>query len=222
MLRLPRRIASRSALLLSALLPLACASSTPAPKPGPHAKTAPEAKKKVEDSAAKVTRFLSVSGTRHIGVKPEKAINKGLGKSPKDLDRSSPKAAWTAFLSYCKAQRWGLAAHVFNLGDVPVKGQRTLGASRAKKLCEVLEVTKQTSASELPESSIGPIVDERPTNYVVVARVRGEGGKVEEAWLRRTRNEESKKVIWLLTRRSLANVGAWHSRLVFGDRGAPR
>jgi MscS family membrane protein len=197
-------------------------ASAPASKPAAPvvAKVAPEAKKKVEASAAKVTRFLSVSGKRHIRVKPEKLINKGLGKPPKGLDRSTPKVAWSAFLRYCKAQRWGLAAHVFNLGDVPVKDQRTLGASRAKKLCEVLEVTKQTSASELPESTIGPIVDDTPANYVVVARVRGEGGKVEEAWLRRTRNEKSKKEIWLLTRRSLANVGAWHSRLVLGDRGS--
>lgn len=204
--------------------PASAPASAPASKPVapvvPVAKVAPEAKKKVEASAAKVTQFLSVTGKRHIRVKPEKELNKGLGKPPKDLDRSTPKAAWSAFLGYCEAQRWGLAAHVFNLGDIPIKDQRTLGASRAKKLCEVLEVTKQTSAKELPASTIGPIVDDSPANYLVVARVRGEGGKVEEAWLRRTSVEKTKQEVWVLTRRSLANVGDWHSRLVLGDRGS--
>ncbi len=194
-------------------------AKVPASKPVvPVAKVVPEAKKKIEASAAKVTRFLSITGKRHMTVKSEDELNKGLGEPPRGLDRSSPNAAWSTFLRYCKAERWGLAAHIFNLGDIPVRDQRTLGASRAKKLCEVLEVTKQTSASGLPEGTIGPIVDDTPANYLVVARVRGENDRVEEAWLRRTSDKKTNREVWVLTRRSLANVGDWHSRLVLGDR----
>ncbi|MCK5796236.1 MAG: mechanosensitive ion channel family protein [Deltaproteobacteria bacterium] len=196
----------------------AASQPTSAPASLRVAKVAPEAKRKVEASAAKVRLFLSTTGRKHVKVKHEKALNKGLGKPPKGLDRSSPKTSWSSFLRQCKAQRWGVATHVFNLGDIPFKDQQTLGASRAKKLCEVLEVTKQTSVAGLPDSTIGPIVADTPSNYVVVARVQGREG-IEEAWLRRTHDDATKQDVWVLTRRSLANVGTWHSRLVQGIKG---
>lgn len=198
----------------------AAGTAAPTTKPAVVApKPAVEAPKKEVPLDPKVAKLLSATGKRHIKPKKEKKLNEGLGKPPKGMDRSSPKAAWSAFLRACKAERWGIAAHIFNLGDIPLKDQRTVGASRAQKLCEVLQTTKQDSASELPESTVGPIPDDKPSNYVVVARVRGEDDKPEEAWLRRTVDEANKREVWVLTRRSLANVGSWHSRLVRGDAG---
>lgn len=162
------------------------------------------------------THLLSSTGKLRISEKKEaKGVNLGLGKAPKEMDRSSPFAAWSSFIKNCKARRWDLATHIFNLGDIAQKDQLTLGASRAQKLCEVLDQTNQlTIDKDLPKSTVGPIVNDAPSNYVVVARISIEGKK-EEAWLRRTSLADGRE-IWLLTRRSLAQVGTWYSFIVKG------
>jgi MscS family membrane protein len=163
-------------------------------------------------------RLLSATGKKRIKLKVEKKLNAGLGKAPAGLDRSTPNKSWSAYLRNCQANRWEQAAHVFNLGDVPIKDQKVLGLSAARKLCEVLSVTGQLSASGLDDTTVGPMINESPTNYLVVAKF-DQRGKVEEAWLRATQDKSTGKTHWVLTRRTLSNVASWHRRLVRKEQG---
>ena len=163
--------------------------------------------------------WLSVSGKRQIAIKSEKKLNEGLGAAPKDFDRSTPRRSWRAFVASCLAARWERAAHFFNLGDVPVKDQRALGVAAARKFCAVLELLGPQPALELDDTTVGPMIDDTPSNYLVVARIKDSAGKVDEAWLRNTKDGASGKSVWVLTRRSLSNVGSWYRLVVRKEHG---
>ena len=94
---------------------------------------------------------------KHLSDKTIK-LNEGLGKVPENVDRSTPLKSWSIFLDSCQKKRWEIGAHILNLGGVPNKNdQSTVGEGVVRKLCQVLEVTKQLSAEGLDDSQVGPM-----------------------------------------------------------------
>jgi MscS family membrane protein len=169
----------------------------------------------VAPRAARADRPLSLPD------KEEPDIGAGLDPAPPPLDRSTPRRAWRALEGACASKRPDLAAHVLNLGDVPEKDRKLVGAGLARQLCEVLRETGQTVAGEaIDDTPLGPMSDDRPHNFAVVARLKLPGAdKPEEAWLRRFKDRAGSRYLWLLTRQSVSQIPAWYRALVKRESG---
>ena len=149
----------------------------------------------------------------HLPDKEEQKLNEGLGNPPEKIDRSTPFKAWSAFLDSCRTGKKELGAHLLNLGEIRQNERATKGAVLAQNLCQVLEKVGAMSAEGLDDTAIGPIVDDKPTNYVIVAEFDTPLGK-KEVWLRRFKETSSDSYHWLLTRRTVSEVEAWHQMLI--------
>ncbi|MCA9669555.1 MAG: mechanosensitive ion channel family protein [Myxococcales bacterium] len=155
---------------------------------------------------------------KHITARELKTVNPGLGKPPQGLDRSTPNRSWSAFLRYCSASNWDGASHLLALGDIRQAQQRDVGAATARKLCAVLKKINQLTAGGLPDTGIGPIVEDKPSNYAVTARVPLPDGKVGEVWIRRFKQTSDNSEMWLVTRKSVSFVSMWYRLVVQGQK----
>jgi MscS family membrane protein len=156
----------------------------------------------------------AVAGPIHIPDTEEPHLNEGLDAPPKALDRSTPARAWRSLLDACRASQWDTVVHLINLGDVPKADHKALGSVLASELCETLRTTGQdVRPPPLDDSTVGPIVDDKPRNYAVVAKIDGPEGR-EELWLRRFRDAKASQYVWLLTRQSVSQIPVWYRRLV--------
>lgn len=156
----------------------------------------------------------------HLNEKVEDKLNSGLGAPPEQakLDRSTPRRSWSALLAQCSARRYDRAAHLLNLGQIPESEQKATGAVVARKLCEVLDaVEDKQPASAVDDTAVGPIAEDKPTNYVVVAQIRGPNLK-GEVWLRRVTDRATEQAVWLVTRRTVSEVPRWHAVLIKGQQ----
>ncbi|MBW2733045.1 MAG: mechanosensitive ion channel family protein [Deltaproteobacteria bacterium] len=161
---------------------------------------------------------LSASGKRHLKIKAEEKINDGLGKPPKDLDRSTPMKSWSAFLAACAAKKWERAAHGINLEKVAKADRKPVGVATATKICALLNKTSQLSAKGLDDTTVGPMIESQPTNYVVTAHFDIGKKLPGELWLRHTHDKTTKEDVWLLTQRTVSYIGPWHRLLVQGEK----
>ncbi len=152
-------------------------------------------------------------GPSHLPDKEEADVAQGLDRPSTPVDRSTPRRAWAALLEACAKGSWERAEHVLNLGEVPLADRKVMGAVLARQLCEVLATQPHVPADGLEDTPIGPILDDRPRNFVVVATLPGAGGP-EEVWLRRFRDKAGSQQLWLLTRQSVSQIPAWYRRLV--------
>ncbi|TFL17861.1 mechanosensitive ion channel family protein [Jannaschia formosa] len=66
------------------------------------------------------------------------ALNEGLPAPGPDVDRRTPRSAMQSFLEAAEARDWDRAAHVLDLGDIPVAEQRREGPLLAAELHSVL------------------------------------------------------------------------------------
>ncbi len=177
-----------------------------------------------------------------IPVKVETALNKGLGPAPSDLDRSTPRNSWSAFVEACKNRRWERGMHLLNLGDLPEAERKTLGSVLTSQLCEVLGIIDALSADHLDDTSIGPMDEDKARNYAAVTKVNAPSGG-GEIWLRKveerksTAEEEKKGPIeqkksaeeekkdpaevkesvsqsWMVTRKTVSMIQSWYQQLV--------
>ncbi len=149
----------------------------------------------------------------HVPPKQEAQLNAGLPAPPADLDRSTPARSWGALLTACAAGKWDRAMHVLNLGDVSEGDRPSIGPVLARQLCQVLQATSQRQAGQLPDTAVGPLAEDRPRNYAVVATFAGPEGP-QQAWLRLTQDGASKAAVWVLTRKSVSMIPGWFRRLV--------
>jgi len=109
--------------------------------------------------------------------------------------------------------------HVMNLGDVAEAEQKTIGPALARQLCQVLKTSDQLSAEGVVDTAVGPLAEDAPRNYAVVARVPGPEG-AEEVWLRNTRDVKASQQVWILTRKSVSMIQQLYRRLVKKDQSA--
>jgi MscS family membrane protein len=145
--------------------------------------------------------------------KEEAALNEGLELAPSTLDRSTPRKSFASLLASCGEGQYAVAAHLLNLGDVAKADQGALGVSLASQLCAVLRAVRMTSADRLDDTTTGPLLDGKPQNFVVAARLKGPSG-LEELWLRRIRDRRTKTDVWVATRESVSMTPDWYRTLV--------
>jgi MscS family membrane protein len=154
---------------------------------------------------------------KYLPDKEEPDVGAGLDKLREPLDRSTPRRAFAALLDACAKGRWERAEHLLNLGDVPPADRRALAPVLARQLCEVLRVGRPADPGSLDDTPVGPLSDDRPRNYSVVATVPGPGGG-SEIWLRRFRDAASGQQLWLLTRKTVSEIPGWYRSLVKKER----
>jgi MscS family membrane protein len=149
----------------------------------------------------------------HLPDKEEQKLNEGLGDPPEKLDRSTPFKAWTALLDSCRSGQKELGAHLLNLGEIRKEERKTKGAVLAHNLCLVLKKVGKLTAEGIDDTALGPIVDDKPTNYVIAARFETSLGP-REVWLRRFKETSTDSHHWLLTRRTVSEIESWHQMLI--------
>ena len=148
-----------------------------------------------------------------IPVKQEEELNKGLGDLPPSLDRTTPRRSWSAFLTACDNGKWEGGMHLLNLGDLAEAERKTLGAALTRQLCEVLKVTGQKSADELPDTTMGPMSEDQPRNYAIAATIKTPTGD-GEIWLRKVEDKKTAAQPWLVTRKTVGQIQGWYQQLV--------
>ncbi len=140
-------------------------------------------------------------------------VNEGLAPAPADLDRSTAARSWAVIARACREARPQLGVHALNLGDVPLMDRKHLGPVLAQQLCEVLRTAGKVEVSGLDDSALGPLVDDRPANYVVVETLDLPSGP-EELWLRRIHDELTGQHLWLLTKQTVSAIPTWYRALI--------
>ncbi|HSH27562.1 MAG TPA: hypothetical protein VK972_07350, partial [Wenzhouxiangella sp.] len=78
------------------------------------------------------------------------AFNAGLGETPTDLDRSTPRATVSALLTATDRARFARAAHLLDLSRLPADEQAERGPELARRLAEVIERTMVIDWRALP------------------------------------------------------------------------
>ncbi|MBI5544059.1 MAG: mechanosensitive ion channel family protein [Deltaproteobacteria bacterium] len=144
----------------------------------------------------------------------EEPINEGLDPAPKDLDRSTPLRSWSAFVEACRASRAQLAVHVLHVGELALADRKQLGPVLAQQLCDVLKTNGQLSTEGLDDTPLGPLVDEKPANYVVVVTVHNPATGPEDLWLRRLYDTLTQQHVWVVTKQSVSQIPAWYHAFV--------
>jgi len=149
----------------------------------------------------------------HLPDKEEQKLNDGLGEPAEKLDRSTPFKTWSAFLATCRSGKKSLGAHFFNLGEIRREERKTKGAVLAHDLCQVLKKLELMSAEGIDDTALGPIVDDRPANYVIATSFKTPLG-TGEVWIRRFKEISTDSHHWMLTRRTVSEIESWHQMLV--------
>lgn len=144
------------------------------------------------------------------------AINPGLAAPPAGVNRGNPAAAWQSFLQLGGEGRFGAAAHLLDLTEVPQDQQVAVGAEVAEKLFRVLRGVGARRAAVSTEDPAGPLAEGVALNVVVAARFQ-RSGIAGEVWLRRTQDAASGEMAWLITRQTVSSVAFWYTVVVLGE-----
>jgi len=91
--------------------------------------------------------------------------------------------------------------------------QKTKGSVLARNLCRVIKKVGATSTAGVDDTALGPIKDDKPTNYVIVATFPTPLGQ-REIWFRRFKDKATSRDLWLVTRRTVSEIEGWHQMLV--------
>ncbi len=144
----------------------------------------------------------------------EANLSEGLVPLAKSYDRTSPRKSWSGLLKLCAEGKWQIGAHYLNLGEVAAADRASMGPVLVRQLWEVLQKVTLVDAETLDDTPMGPLTDDNvPHNYVVGATLaQGEGG--DEVWLRRVKDTGTQQYVWVVTRRTVSMIPAWHRRLV--------
>jgi len=156
---------------------------------------------------------------QYLEDKLEPDLSAGLGPAPADLDRSTPRRAWSAVLAACGTGSTGRGAHLLNLLQLPEPDRATMGPVLFGQLCELLARAEPAAPAGLSDSELGPLVEGRPTNHETVLSLR-DGDRLRSLWLRRYTDQRSGARPWLLTRQSVSMLPALHRDLL--QAGGPR
>jgi MscS family membrane protein len=165
--------------------------------------------------------IAAASAAQPVEIAVRSEINPGLPPRPAGVLRGTPAEAWRGFLAAGADGRFGAAAHLLDLTEVPVTQQREVGLDVARKLFAVVERVGAGGEAVQSDTPEGPIEGGAPLNTVVALRFSREG-VAGEVWLRRTRDDTSGEVAWLFTRRTVSSAPVWFEILVEGRRPAVR
>lgn len=145
-------------------------------------------------------------------------LNAGLPPAPESLDRTTPMGAVESFLSAARAGRYDEAAHLLDLGRVPVKRQAERGPELARKLAAVIENHVWLDWDALPDRPDAlvdggaggtPRAGERRRSLVVGKLDIGD--HMVPLRLRRVKPEGAEPV-WVFAPQSVDNIDALYDR----------
>ncbi|HPC83615.1 MAG TPA: mechanosensitive ion channel family protein [Thermoanaerobaculaceae bacterium] len=147
-------------------------------------------------------------------------INPGLGVVPPDVTRSSPAATWASFLDLAGQRSWGKAAHLLDLSEVSLDGQRQVGEQVAEQLAAVLDRLSARRDAVSDQTLEGLAAEGRATGSVTAQRFEREGVRGEVV-LHRVEDAPAGEIAWLFTPQTVSRVPFWYRVLVKGE-GARR
>ncbi|WP_447555472.1 mechanosensitive ion channel family protein [Vreelandella sp. EE22] len=142
----------------------------------------------------------------------QEEINAGLGETPEDLIRVTPREAIRNFLSLTDEGNYQDAAHLLNLSNFDTDEQRERGEELAMQLSEVLKRGDWLTASNLParqdaviESTTGenPLAG-KPRRDIELTTLDS-GGETYDIRLGRYR-VEGEEPVWLVMPESVASI----------------
>src|SRR5664280_228679 len=171
--------------------------------------------------AAGLLRGAAAGAETRYEIARYEAINRGLSAPPADMVRSSPAAAWRAFLSLAGAGKFDLAAHLLDLSETAPAQQPKIGVERAGQLYRLLLLLKAREDAVTTENEAGPTIGGQATNVVIAVRFE-RSGISGEVRLRHTVGAAPYELAWLFSRETVASVPFWFRVLVKGEpaRGA--
>ncbi|HBS50413.1 MAG TPA: mechanosensitive ion channel protein MscS [Rhodobacteraceae bacterium] len=88
---------------------------------------------------------------RHVTAFPLDHLNRGLDTPPPALDRATPRATIESLLHLADREDWEAAAHLLDLGNLPVADQARRGPDLARKLHTVINRKAVISWDDLPD-----------------------------------------------------------------------
>lgn len=145
-------------------------------------------------------------------------LNAGLPPAPEALDRTTPMGAVESFLSATRAERYDEAAHLLDLGRIPVDRQAERGPELARKLATVIENHVWLDWDGLPdrpdalvEGGLGSTPRAGEFRRSLVAGELDIGSHTVPLRLRRVKPDGADPV-WVFAPQSVDNIDALYGR----------
>ncbi len=132
-------------------------------------------------------------------------INPGLGLTPPEVRRGSPREAVGGFLEACEAGRFDVAAHYLDLADVESDRQVAEGARLARRLMIGLLGSARVELDEISDDPLGMPESDVADNEERIATVRRRFRTGEVVLVHRW--DPLQGHVWLFSRSTLARLG---------------
>lgn len=154
------------------------------------------------------------------------AINPGLGPTPENVDRSSPRVALRSFVELAKAGDHDAAAHILNLSKLPHDDQKVHGSKLAARLAAVIDRklridwagTPAEPDAHMPQSANGQNGVEHRRDYLLEEFELD--GQIYAIRLSRyseaNAEDESAEPVWLFSRATVDSIDVLYG--AFGPR----
>lgn len=142
-----------------------------------------------------------------MGVPPHQAepINAGLGATPPEVRRGTPRESVGGFLEACEEGRFDLAAHYLDLGDLPEASQTGEGARLARRLMIGLLGGTRIEPERVSDDPLGKPESDIPDNEERIATVRRNFHTTDVLLVHRW--DPVQGHVWLFSRDTLARLG---------------
>jgi MscS family membrane protein len=144
-------------------------------------------------------------------------LNPGLPEPPAALDRDTPRSAMESLLSFFDDDQYGAAAHLLDLGDLPLDAQANRGANLARQLKMIIDRQVLIPWTDLSD---------RPDGWLDGAQEDPGAGRVRRSILLNMLELEKRPVplrlnrvkpangdpVWVISRQSVRDIPALYER----------
>lgn len=144
-------------------------------------------------------------------------MNPGLPEPPAALDRDTPRSAMESLLSFFDDDQYGAAAHLLDLGDLPLDAQANRGANLARQLKMIIDRQVLIPWTDLSD---------RPDGWLDGAQEDPGAGRVRRSILLNMLELEKRPVplrlnrvkpangdpVWVISRQSVRDIPALYER----------
>ncbi|QFT93299.1 Mechanosensitive channel MscK precursor [Roseovarius sp. THAF9] len=144
-------------------------------------------------------------------------LNPGLPEPPAALDRDTPRSAMESLLSFFDDDQYGAAAHLLDLGDLPLEAQANRGANLARQLKMIIDRQVLIPWTDLSD---------RPDGWLDGAQEDPGAGRVRRSILLNMLELEKRPVplrlnrvkpangdpVWVISRQSVRDIPALYER----------
>ncbi|MBY5988454.1 mechanosensitive ion channel family protein [Roseovarius atlanticus] len=144
-------------------------------------------------------------------------LNPGLPQPPASLDRDTPRSTVESLLAYFDKEEYGAAAHLLDLGDLPLEMQANRGADLARQLKMIIDRQVLIPWTDLSD---------RPDGWLDGAEEDPDAGRVRRSILLNMLELDKRPVplrlnrvkpangdaVWLISRQSVRDIPALYER----------